>query len=161
MKPSEPVNCASSGAAPGFRVPRRDESKRASSDFRQEDQDRRALQESRDVPERHRCGAGRSLDRRTEVRQRRVDRLGRQASQDGDNSIWLVTGLADGSAGLIQYDAATGRTLSTAQFAKADSDPHGLAWYNGALYSSDAGIHPGWQDDVSPTHGYIFRIDFI
>jgi len=78
-----------------------------------------------------------------------------------DNSIWLVTGLQDGSAGLIQYDAATGRTLSTAQFAKTDSDPHGLAWYNGVLYSSDAGIHPGWEDDVSPTHGYIFRIDFV
>ncbi|MET0214998.1 MAG: hypothetical protein ABW292_18440, partial [Vicinamibacterales bacterium] len=78
-----------------------------------------------------------------------------------DNSIWLVTGLQDGTAGLIQYDAATGRTLSTAQFAKTDSDPHGLAWYNGVLYSSDAGIHPGWQDDVSPTHGYIFRIDFV
>lgn len=78
-----------------------------------------------------------------------------------DNSVWLVTGLQDGSAGLIQYDAATGRTLSTAQFAKSDCDPHGLAWYNGALYSSDAGIHPGWPDDVSPTHGYIFRIDFV
>ena len=78
-----------------------------------------------------------------------------------DNSVWLVTGLQDGSAGLIQYDAASGRTLSTAQFAKTDCDPHGLAWYNGALYSSDAGIHPGWPDDVSPTHGYIFRIDFV
>ena len=78
-----------------------------------------------------------------------------------DNSLWLVTGLADGSAGLIQYDAATGRTLSTATFDKGYSDPHGLAWYNGALYSSDAGIHPGWTDDVSPTHGYIFRIDFV
>ena len=78
-----------------------------------------------------------------------------------DNSIWLVTGAADGAAGLIQYDAATGRTLSTAQFDKGASDPHGLAWYNGALYSSDAGIHPGWPDDVSPTHGYIFRIDFV
>ncbi len=77
-----------------------------------------------------------------------------------DNSVWLVTGMQDGSAGLIQYDAATGRTLSTAQFAKTDCDPHGLAWYNGALYSSDAGIHPGWADDASPTHGYIFRIDF-
>ena len=63
--------------------------------------------------------------------------------------------------GSIQYDAATGRTLSTVQFEKGMSDPHGLAWYNGALYSSDAGIHPGWPDDISPTHGYIFRIDFV
>ena len=43
-----------------------------------------------------------------------------------DNSIWLVTGLADGSAGLIQYDAASGRTLSTAAFEKGMADPHGL-----------------------------------
>jgi hypothetical protein len=73
----------------------------------------------------------------------------------------MQPGMAAGSAGLIQYDAATGRTLSTAAFDKGMSDPHGLAWYNGALDSSDAGIHPGWPDDVSPTHGYIFRIDFV
>ncbi len=90
-----------------------------------------------------------------------VPRAHGMAYDKRDNSIWLVTGMADGSAGLIQYDAATGRTLSTAAFDKGMSDPHGLAWYNGALYSSDAGIHPGWPDDVSPTHGYIFRIDFV
>jgi hypothetical protein len=90
-----------------------------------------------------------------------VPRAHGMAYDKRDNSIWLVTGLTDGSAGLIQYDAATGRTLSTAAFEKGMSDPHGLAWYNGALYSSDAGIHPGWADDVSPTHGYIFRIDFV
>ena len=90
-----------------------------------------------------------------------VPRAHGMAYDKRDNSIWLVTGLADGSAGLIQYDAASGRTLSTAAFEKGMSDPHGLAWYNGALYSSDAGIHPGWPDDVSPTHGYIFRIDFV
>jgi len=90
-----------------------------------------------------------------------VPRAHGMAYDKRDNSIWLVTGLADGTAGLIQYDAATGRTLSTAAFDKTMSDPHGLAWYNGVLYSSDAGIHPGWEDDVSPTHGYIFRIDFV
>jgi hypothetical protein len=78
-----------------------------------------------------------------------------------DNSIWMVTGTQDGLAGLIQYDAQTGRTLSTAQFAKTDSDPHGLAWHNGVLYSCDAGIHPGWPDDISPTHGYVFTIDLV
>jgi hypothetical protein len=76
-----------------------------------------------------------------------------------DNSLWMVTGSPEGNAGLIQYDAATGRVLSTAPFAKTDSDPHGLAWHNDVLYSCDAGIHPGWADDISPTHGYIFRID--
>jgi hypothetical protein len=73
----------------------------------------------------------------------------------------MVTGTADGLAGLIQYDNTTGRVLSTAAFAKTDCVPHGLAWHDGALYSSDAGIHPGWEDDVSPTHGYIFKIDFV
>ena len=39
-----------------------------------------------------------------------VPRAHGMAYDKRDNSIWLVTGLADGSAGLIQYDAATGRT---------------------------------------------------
>ena len=83
------------------------------------------------------------------------------AHNPADDSVWMVTGTADGLAGLVQYDNATGRMLSTAAFAKTDCDPHGLAWHDGALYSSDAGIHPGWEDDISPTHGYIFKIDFV
>ena len=83
------------------------------------------------------------------------------AHNPADGSVWMVTGTADGLAGLIQYDNTTGRVLSIAAFAKTDCDPHGLAWHDGALYSSDAGIHPGWEDDVSPTHGYIFKIDFV
>jgi hypothetical protein len=75
-------------------------------------------------------------------------------------AVWLVTG-TDRGAGLIKYDADTGRVLETAEFAETDSDPHGLAWHKGVLYSSDAGIHPGWPDDKSPTHGYIFRIDLL
>jgi streptogramin lyase len=78
-----------------------------------------------------------------------------------DNSIWMVTGSAEGNAGLIQFDAATGRVLSTAVFAKTDADPHGLAFHNDQLYSCDAGIHPGWPDDISPTHGSVFKIDLI
>ena len=83
------------------------------------------------------------------------------AHNPADGSVWMVSGTADGLAGLVQYDNATGRVLSTAAFAKTDCDPHGLAWHDGALYSSDAGIHPGWEDDISPTHGYIFKIDFV
>jgi len=75
-------------------------------------------------------------------------------------AIWLVTG-TDSGAGLIKYDATTGRVLETAQFADTDCDPHGLAWHNGTLYSCDAGIHPGWPENKSPTHGYIFRIDLV
>ena len=83
------------------------------------------------------------------------------AHNPADGSVWMVSGTADGLAGLVQYDNATGRVLSTAAFAKTDCDPHGLAWHDGALYSSDAGIHPGWEDDISPTHGYIFKIDVV
>jgi streptogramin lyase len=75
-------------------------------------------------------------------------------------AIWMVTGDERG-AGLIKYDASTGRMLETARFADADCDPHGLAWHNGVLYSCDAGIHPGWTENKSPTHGYIFKIDLI
>src|SRR5437764_1319784 len=67
----------------------------------------------------------------------------------------------DQGAGLIKYDAATGDVLETAQFAPTDADPHGLTLYNGVFYSCDAGVHPGWPDEKSPTHGYIFRIDLI
>jgi hypothetical protein len=74
------------------------------------------------------------------------------------NAIWMVTG-NDQGAGLVKYDAATGQLLETAQFAATEADPHGLAWHDGVLYSSDAGIHPGWPDNRSPTRGYIFRID--
>jgi hypothetical protein len=83
------------------------------------------------------------------------------AHNPADGTVWMVTGTADGLAGLIQYDGKSGRALSTAAFAKTDSDPHGLAWHDGVLYSCDAGIHPGWPDDISPTHGYIFKIDFV
>ena len=75
-------------------------------------------------------------------------------------AIWMVTGNERG-AGLIKYDAETGRTLETAQFAETDCDPHGLAWHDGVLYSCDAGIHPGWPENKSPTHGDIFRIDLL
>jgi len=75
-------------------------------------------------------------------------------------AIWMVTG-DDQGAGLIKYDAETGRVLETVRFAESDPDPHGLALHDGALYSCDAGIHPGWPENKSPTHGYIFKINVI
>jgi hypothetical protein len=78
-----------------------------------------------------------------------------------DQSMWLVTGLEDGNAGLAQYEAKTGRILSTAIFPKEACDPHGLAWHEGQLLSSDAGVHPGWEENASPTHSYIFRIELV
>ena len=83
-----------------------------------------------------------------------------------NGAIWQITGndshnYAGGRPGLVKYDAATGRVLETADFVPNSSDPHGLAMHDGALISCDAGIHPGWPNNDSPTSGWIFRIDFI
>ena len=76
------------------------------------------------------------------------------------DAVWLVTGNEDG-AGLIKYEAASGKPLEVVKFSESDPDPHGLVWHDGALYSCDAGIHPGWAENKSPTHGAIFRIDLL
>jgi streptogramin lyase len=75
-----------------------------------------------------------------------------------NGALWLVTG-SDAGAGLIKYDAATAAVLETVQFAEPYPDPHGLAIKDGVMYTCDAGIHPGWQENISPTHGYICRVD--
>jgi len=62
---------------------------------------------------------------------------------------------------LVRYEAATGRVLETADFVPNSSDPHGLAMHEGKLISCDAGIHPGWPNNDSPTAGWIFQIDFV
>jgi hypothetical protein len=76
-----------------------------------------------------------------------------------NGAIWMVTGSAEGKAGLIKYDASNGRTLETVEFDELYPDPHGLAIKDGVMYTSDAGIHPGWEDNVSTAHGYVCRID--
>lgn len=81
-------------------------------------------------------------------------------------SMWQVVGnnsssYKDGKPGLVRYDAATGKVLETVDFLPGSSDPHGLAMHDGKLISCDAGIHPGWPNNDSPTSGWIFRIDFI
>ena len=96
-----------------------------------------------------------------------VNRAHGIAYDERENSIWMVSGNPEdtsqtaASMGLTQYDTETGRVLATAVFADKDCDPHGLAWHDGELYSCDAGIHPGWPDDLSPTHGQIFKINFV
>jgi hypothetical protein len=62
---------------------------------------------------------------------------------------------------LVRYEAATGRVLETVDFVPNSSDPHGLAMHDGKLISCDAGIHPGWPNNDSPTAGWIFQIDFV
>jgi hypothetical protein len=83
-----------------------------------------------------------------------------------DGTIWLVTGndshgYAEGRAGLVRYEAATGKVLETADFAPGSADPHGLAMHDGALISCDAGIHPNWPPNDSPTSGWIFKIELV
>ncbi len=83
-----------------------------------------------------------------------------------NGSIWQLVGndsknFAEGRAALVKYDAATGRVLETVEFVPGSSDPHGLAMHDGAFISCDAGIHPGWPNNDSPTTGWIFRIDLV
>jgi hypothetical protein len=81
-----------------------------------------------------------------------------------NGAIWQVTGnnstsYKEGLPGLVKYDAKTGAVLELVDFAPGSCDPHGLAMHNGSLISCDAGIHPGWPANDSPTAGWIFRID--
>ena len=83
-----------------------------------------------------------------------------------NGAIWQIIGndckrYADYQPGLVRYDAATGRVLETVDFAPGSCDPHGLVMHDGALYSCDAGIHPNWPNNDSPTAGWIFRIDLV
>ncbi|MSO72385.1 MAG: hypothetical protein EXQ84_02085 [Rhodospirillaceae bacterium] len=84
---------------------------------------------------------------------------------DDAGGVWVITGTRysddykDERPGMAKYDLETGRLLEYAEFGPNDSDPHGLVFYNGAFYSCDAGIHPGWPTNVSKTAGYVFRID--
>lgn len=81
-----------------------------------------------------------------------------------NGAIWQIFGndcnrYADYRPGLVKYDAATGRVIEIVEFEPDSADPHGLAMHDGALVSCDAGIHPGWPNNDSPTTGWIFRID--
>lgn len=81
-----------------------------------------------------------------------------------NGAIWQIVGndcnsYAEYRPALVKYDGATGRVLETVEFAPNSCDPHGLAMHDGALISCDAGIHPNWPNNDSPTAGWIFRID--
>ena len=83
-----------------------------------------------------------------------------------NGTIWQIVGndcksYRDYRPGLVRYDSATGKVLETVDFVPDSCDPHGLAMLEGKLISCDAGIHPGWPVNDSPSSGWIFRIDFI
>ena len=80
-----------------------------------------------------------------------------------NGTIWMVIGQSntdDSAPGLARYDALSGKLLETAEFIAGSADPHGLTVWNGKLYGSDAGIHPGWTHRQSRSSGAIFSIDF-
>lgn len=94
------------------------------------------------------------------------DRNRYHATAWDNGAIWQVVGndcksYADYRPALAKYDAATGKVLEIVDFLPGSSDPHGLAMHDGTLISCDAGIHPGWPTNESPTAGWIFRIDFV
>ena len=83
-----------------------------------------------------------------------------------NGSIWQVVGndcqrYSDFKPCLVRHEAATGRVLEVVDFLPGSCDPHGLAMHDGKLISCDAGIHPGWPNNDSPTAGWIFQIDFV
>lgn len=83
-----------------------------------------------------------------------------------DGAMWQVigndsTGHKDYKPGLVRQDLETGRALEVIEFLPGSSDPHGLAVHDGKLIGCDAGIHPGWPNNDSPTAGWIFQIDFV
>jgi hypothetical protein len=83
-----------------------------------------------------------------------------------DGSIWQIVGndckrYSDYRPCLVRYDAATGKALEVVDFLPNSCDPHGLAMHDGKLISCDAGIHPGWPNNDSPTAGWIFEIEFV
>jgi hypothetical protein len=81
-----------------------------------------------------------------------------------NGTIWHIAGNdsknhTEYRPSLVRYDASNGRVVEIVEFEAGSADPHGLAMHDGALISCDAGIHPGWETNDSPTSGWIFRID--
>ena len=81
-----------------------------------------------------------------------------------NGTIWQIVGndskrYSEYRPCLVRYEAATGKVLETVDFMPNSCDPHGLAMHEGKLISCDAGIHPGWPNNDSPTSGWIFQIE--
>ena len=94
------------------------------------------------------------------------DRARYHAMAWDNGAIWQIVGNdcknhSQYRPALVKYDAATGRVMELIEFEPDSADPHGLAMNDGALISCDAGIHPGWENNDSPSSHWIFRIDLV
>lgn len=58
----------------------------------------------------------------------------------------------------LRFDIRTGRVIEAVQLDRSDPDPHGMTWWDGALYYCDAGIAPGHKDSLSEHAGSVCRI---
>ena len=59
---------------------------------------------------------------------------------------------------ILKFDVKDGRILEAIQLDRGDPDPHGMTWWDGHLYLSDAGIAPNSESNNSKFAGYICRI---
>jgi hypothetical protein len=62
---------------------------------------------------------------------------------------------------LVRHEASTGRVVEVVDFLPDSADPHGLAIHDGKFISCDAGIHPNWPNNDSPSAGWIFQIELV
>lgn len=72
-----------------------------------------------------------------------------------DGKIWCMF---SNDYRILKFDIRTGDVLEAVQLDRSDPDPHGMTFWNGALYYCDAGIAPGHKDSLSKHAGSICRI---
>ena len=83
-----------------------------------------------------------------------------------DGSMWQVIGNnstspKDYKSGIVRQSLDDGRVEEIVEFVPGSADPHGLAYHEGRFVGCDAGIHPGWDNEASPTARWIFEIEFL
>ncbi len=72
-----------------------------------------------------------------------------------DGNIWCMF---SNDYRALKFDIRTGKVLEAVQLDRTDPDPHGMTFWNGALYYCDAGVAPGHKDNLSKHAGSICRI---
>ncbi len=72
-----------------------------------------------------------------------------------DGHIWCMF---SNDYRILKFEIRTGRVLEGVQLDRSDPDPHGMTFWDGALYYCDAGIAPGHKDSLSKHAGTICRI---